>query len=214
MRIDHHIHTTWLSPDSVITPEQLIERARAAGLDAVVITEHDEQWDPADLADLQGMAGKDLLVLSGVEVSAMEGHFLVYGLPHLGGVEPGMELVDLLGEVAGHGGAIIAAHPFRWGQEFEELVRELGPVFHGLEYVSNNVTREMRRKIRALVEQWPMPLSGSSDAHEPGVVGCYHSVVEGDVRSMADFVAALRRGAMRPASRPGAHLASGPVEGE
>ena len=86
-KIDHHVHTSRHSPDSVIDPEVLVERARLAGLDAVVITEHDYQWEADELADLNARAD-GLVVLSGVEVSAREGHFLVYGLPDLEGVRP------------------------------------------------------------------------------------------------------------------------------
>ena len=51
-KFDHHLHTSRHSPDSVIDPLVLIERARAAGLDGVVITEHDYQWEAGELADL------------------------------------------------------------------------------------------------------------------------------------------------------------------
>src|SRR3954454_14363907 len=100
-KIDHHVHTSRHSPDSVIEPEVLVERARSAGLDAVVITEHDYQWEPGELAELNAGAG-GLVVLSGVEVSAREGHFLVYGLPNLGGFEPGIAVADLLQVVREH----------------------------------------------------------------------------------------------------------------
>ena len=56
-KFDHHLHTSRHSPDSVIDPCALIERARAVGLDGVVITEHDYQWD-AGRAGRPGGAGR------------------------------------------------------------------------------------------------------------------------------------------------------------
>src|SRR3989304_2201581 len=46
MLIDLHTHTRPLSHDSLLTPDDLIEAAKAAGLDAVCLTEHDFTWDP------------------------------------------------------------------------------------------------------------------------------------------------------------------------
>ena len=115
MKIDHHIHTSRHSPDSSIDPFRLVERASSIGLDAVVITEHDYQWQPDELAELAARAGS-LRVLSGAEISAREGHFLVYGLPSLEDVPPGIQVKDLIEVVRRHGAAIVAAHPFRWDQ--------------------------------------------------------------------------------------------------
>src|SRR4051794_3843955 len=124
-KFDHHVHTARHSPDSVIDPAELIERAKEAGLDGVVITEHDYQWEPDELSELQRRAG-GLVVLSGAEISAMEGHFLVYGLPDLDEVTPGIDLESLLVVVRRHRAAIVAAHPFRWDQDFEEILSDHG----------------------------------------------------------------------------------------
>ena len=91
MRFDHHLHTSRHSPDSEVDPLELVERAAEIGLDGVVITEHDYQWDAGELGELAARAAP-LRVFSGAEVSAREGHFLVYGLPALDEVPPGVEL--------------------------------------------------------------------------------------------------------------------------
>jgi predicted metal-dependent phosphoesterase TrpH len=209
-KFDHHIHTDRHSPDSIIDPDELIESARDAGLAGVVITEHDYQWEADELAELQQRAG-DLVVLSGAEVSAREGHFLVYGLPDLEDVYPGIPVGDLLEVVRRHEAAIVAAHPFRWEQDFEGIVAQHGPVFDALELVSNNVSPETRRRTERLLEALPMGATGSSDGHEPDVVGCYYTEFPRPIATMADFVAALRRREGRPGGRPGVHLAAGPV---
>jgi predicted metal-dependent phosphoesterase TrpH len=210
-KIDHHVHTSRHSPDSAIEPEELVERALQAGLDAVVITEHDYQWMPGELADLNAGAG-GLVVLSGVEVSAREGHFLVYGLPDLEEIEPGIALSDLLEAVRKHDAAIVAAHPFRWDQDFRKILADHGPVFDALELVSNNVSPETRRKTEALLKDHPTGATGSSDGHEPDAVGCYYTEFPGEVRTIGDFVKALRQRAGRPRHRAGAWQASGPVD--
>ncbi len=209
-KIDHHVHTSRHSPDSIISPSDLVARARRAGLDAVVITEHDYQWEAGELAELNARAD-GLVVLSGAEISAREGHFLVYGLPDLEEVPPGVALGDLLKVVRKHGAAVVAAHPFRWEQDFRGLIARHGPSFDGVELVSNNVTPETRKLTEAALEVTPMPATGSSDGHVPDAVGCYYTEFPGAVRTMADFVAALRRGEARPRHNPGAWQAAGPV---
>jgi predicted metal-dependent phosphoesterase TrpH len=212
-KIDHHIHTTRHSPDSIIEPEELVERARRLGLDAVVITEHDRLWDPGDLAELNAIAGEGLTVLSGVEVSAIEGHFLVYGLDDLDECPPGVPLADLLSLVRQQGAAIIAAHPYRWGQDFDEIIDRHGPTFDALELVSNNVEPEMRTRIESLHSRHPsMGTTGSSDAHDPATVGCYFTEFPGTIRSMAEFVSALKSRSGRPRHHPEAFLMCGPVD--
>jgi hypothetical protein len=142
----------------------------------------------------------------------VEGHFLVYGLPSLDEVYPGIMLADLLDIVRRNQAAIVAAHPFRWDQPFNEIVRQHGPVFDALELVSNNVTDQTRAKTKALLEQHAMGATGSSDAHELSTVGCYYTEFDGSIETMSDFVTAVRSRTIRPRHRDGARLTSGPVD--
>jgi predicted metal-dependent phosphoesterase TrpH len=210
-KFDHHLHTARHSPDSSIDPLALLERARAVGLDGVVITEHDFQWPAEELAELAARAD-DLCVFSGAEISVREGHFLVYGLPDLAETPPGIALCDLLQVVRGHEAAIVAAHPFRWDQDFAAIVAEYGPVFDALELVSNNITPQNRQRTADLLQVHPMGRTGSSDGHELEAIGCYYTEFPGTIATMADFVAALRQRRGRPKHRPGAWQTSGPVD--
>ncbi len=211
MKIDHHIHTARHSPDSSIRPAHLVERACGIGLDGVVITEHDYQWQDDELADLAEGA-PSLRVFSGAEISAREGHFLVYGLPSLDETPPGILVKDLIAVVRRHEAAIVAAHPFRWDQPFDEIIEENGPQFDALELVSNNIDRHTRAKTRALLNKFPMGATGSSDAHEIDVVGCYFTEFPGRIETMAEFVTAIRNRQGRPGNRAGVFLSSGPVD--
>jgi len=211
-KIDHHLHTTRYSPDSSIDPYELLERAVELRLDAVVITEHDALWPADELAELQSRSER-LLVLSGVEVSAREGHFLVYGLPDLEAVQPGIHLRELLNVVDTHQAAIVAAHPFRWGQEFRQIVKDHGPVFDALELVSNNVMPDTRQETTSLLQELPgMAATGSSDGHQLHAIGCYYTEFEAEIRSMADFVRAVKSRRYRPRHHPSCVNVSGPVD--
>jgi predicted metal-dependent phosphoesterase TrpH len=211
MKLDHHIHTRRHSPDSDIDPLELVDFAREIGLDGVVITEHDYQWRGAELAELAETAAP-LRVFSGAEISAQEGHFLVYGLPSLGEVWPGIRLAELLEIVKRHQAAIVAAHPFRWDQPFDEIVAEHELSLDAIELVSNNITRETRAKAEALLKRHALGTTGSSDAHDLGVVGCYYTEFDEPILSMDEFVAGIKNRRGRPRHRAGAVLTSGPVD--
>jgi predicted metal-dependent phosphoesterase TrpH len=210
-KIDLHLHTSRHSPDSLMDPDELIERAQAVGLDVVVITEHDYQWGEDELADLNRRGG-GLVFLSGAEVSTREGHFLVFGLPDLNEAPPGLPLADLLAVVRRHEAAIVGAHPFRWDQPFDEIVDRHGPVFDALELVSKNVTPQTRRLTERLLRKYPMGATGSSDSHEAETLGCYFTEFPGPIATIADFVEALRARTGRPRHLPGGRPAAGPVD--
>jgi predicted metal-dependent phosphoesterase TrpH len=210
MKFDHHLHTAKHSPDSDIDPWELIEQARRIGLDGIVITEHDYQWEAEELAELAARAAP-LRVFSGVEVSAQEGHFLVYGLPSLEGVEAGVALEELLPVLQRHQAAIVGAHPFRWDQPFDKIVAQHGPVFDALELVSSNITNKTRRRTEALLRVHKMGATGSSDAHDLPTLGCYFTEFERPIDTLAEFVLALHAGTYKPGHREGVRLTSGPV---
>ena len=46
MIIDIHTHTYPTSDDSLLTPDQLVEESKRAGLDGICITDHDGFWSP------------------------------------------------------------------------------------------------------------------------------------------------------------------------
>ncbi|WP_422925848.1 PHP-associated domain-containing protein [Singulisphaera sp. PoT] len=209
-KFDHHLHTNRHSPDSSIDPLDLIERAYEIGLDGVVITEHDYQWEADELAELASQA-KGLHVFSGAEISAREGHFLVYGLPSLKEAPAGITVAELVAVVRRHGAAIVAAHPYRWDQPFGEIVEKVGPVFDAIELVSNNVTPDTRARAEELLQHRPMGRTGSSDGHEINAVGCYYTEFPQPITTMAEFVAALQSRQGRPRHRAGAWQTSGPV---
>ena len=126
---------------------------------------------------------------------------------------PACSIAELLPIVRRHQAAIVGAHPFRWEQDFKEIIEDHGPVFDALELVSNNVTPETRRQTEDLLARYPkIGATGSSDAHRPEVVGCYHTCFPRPIRSMADFVQALRQRSGQPGYLEGSRLASGPVE--
>ncbi|HEV3205025.1 MAG TPA: PHP-associated domain-containing protein [Gemmataceae bacterium] len=191
MKFDLHMHTTRYSPDSSMDPFVLVARAKEIGLEGIVITEHDCLWPEAELEELRAAAG-DLVILGGMEVSAREGHFLVYGILNSAVVPPGIGIADLCREVHAQGGAVVAAHPFRWGQPFAEIIQEEKPELDGLELMSSNMDAECRNLAAKIQEDFPLAGLGSSDAHHERILGVCFTDFAADIRNNRDLVLAIR----------------------
>ena len=191
MKFDLHMHTTRHSLDSQMDPFALVRRARQVGLDGVVITEHDWLWTEAELDELRS-AADGLVVLAGVEVTAREGHFLAYGVRNPFALPRGIGVAELCREVHRQGGAVVAAHPFRWGQPFDEILDRQQPDLDGLELMTNNMDADCRRRAAEVQRGRNLAGLGSSDAHSEEVLGVCYTEFDRPIRAMPDLVRALR----------------------
>ncbi|HMP03912.1 MAG TPA: DUF6282 family protein [Gemmatales bacterium] len=190
---DMHLHTSRHSEDGNINPFTLLRHAERLGLTGVVITEHDWLWSEEELEELRAATPR-VQVYAGVEVSAHEGHFLAYGVTNALRLPKGIKVKELCEEVHKQGGAVIAAHPFRWGQKFDEILAESKPELDGLELITLNMDGEMRRKAQEVWEKHPWSGVANSDAHELKDVGACYTQFPQPIRDQRDLVEALRAG--------------------
>lgn len=98
---------------------EIIDAASAAGVDAVLLTDHDSR--EAAREGLEGWHGA-VLLLVGHEVTTRRGHLLAFGLDqeidHRGISEP-----EICAQVEARGGFGFAAHPFSRGGVFPSIIR-------------------------------------------------------------------------------------------
>ena len=192
MKFDLHMHTRRYSPDSVTDPFELVESALAAGLDGIVITEHDRLWPEYELDELRA-AAPGLVILGGVEVAGRGGDVLCYGVTDLRRLPKGVAWPELCREVHRQGGVAVAAHPNRWGQPFERILAEQRPEIGGIEVMSNNMDADLRGRAAELLVKFPhFAQLGNSDSHDPATVGCCYTEFDVEIRTTADLVAAIR----------------------
>ena len=198
---DMHLHTSRHSPDSAINPFSLTRQAYQLGLSGVVITEHDWLWSAEELEELRA-ATPEIQVYAGIEVSAYEGHFLCYGVTDARQIGKGIKVTELCHAVHSQGGVVIAAHPYRWGQPFDEILQQ-EPTLDGLEVMSSHMDSDSRKKARTRMTEHSGPWAalGNSDAHELGVVACCYSVFPQSIRDQADLLEALRTGQVEAKER-------------
>ena len=207
MLIDLHTHTHPLSHDSLLSPDELIEAAKAAGLDAVCLTEHDFFWDHAEVAALSKR--HDFLVIPGIEVNTEDGHIVVFGLDRF---VYGMHRMHELARLADAAGAVmIAAHPYRRQLPFE--LRHEGDWTHALEravanpacsHVTAIETQNGRGTDREnafsaeVAARLDLPTVAASDAHERKDIGRCATEFERKITGLEDLIAELKAGRFKP----------------
>ncbi|MBJ7325828.1 MAG: PHP domain-containing protein [Chthoniobacterales bacterium] len=198
LRIDFHVHS-FFSMDGVSSPENLIAAARAAGLNAFAVTDHNT-CDAVDYMIEHGLMradGKpvgDFLVIPGIEVTTADGHLLCLGcrLPSSLKGKPALEVCRMAHDA---GGICVAPHPydlFRAG--IRESVLDTLPL-DGLEVFNAATTmKRHNRKAYHYAERRGLPMTAGSDAHHAAAVGVACTIVEAEELSVAGILQALRQG--------------------
>lgn len=201
-RGDCHLHTVY--SDGRRLPAEVAAGARAAGLDFMVTTDHNTS---ASHGVWGSLAGPDLLIITGEEVTTRNGHWLALGLP------PG-EWIDwryrardnayprFVRQVHGLGGLVVPAHPYcpyiacqwKFGYQGADAVEVWnGPWTYDDESAVDSWDAQLAEAVRA-GRPW-LPAMGNSDAHSvPQVIGSPHNVVLADGLSRDQILAGLRAG--------------------
>jgi predicted metal-dependent phosphoesterase TrpH len=194
IKIDLHCHS-FFSGDGVSSPEQLIEAARAKGLDGFAITDHNTCDAVKYLTDKglmrpDGLPVDNFLVVPGVEVTTAEGHLLCIGavLPNLKG-RPAVEVCHL---VHAAGGVAIPPHPydiFRAGIR-ENALKTLQ--IDGIEVFNAATTlKRYNRMAYAYAICHGLPMTAASDAHHYAAVGTAYTILETNDFSVAGVLAQI-----------------------
>lgn len=190
-----HVHSRY--SDGTASVPQILDAARAARVDVVLLTDHDT------LAALEdGWQGwhDGVLLLVGMEVSPRAGHLLALGISERVGHEEGDER-RILARVREQNGIAIAAHPFSEGSRMSRRVGRPhpwgtldDPALAGIELWSMTTdtaeswpsprvaVRELQRPENldgppprnlqlwdALCRRRPTVAVGGLDAHQPGI---------------------------------------------
>ncbi|MBF0568657.1 MAG: PHP domain-containing protein [Nitrospirae bacterium] len=190
LKVDMHVHTHPFSPCSTTTPHEAIEAAINAGMDVLVFTDHDTIWLGQEIDELQQWAGGQLRLLAGIEVSCLEGHFLVYGLDKVDGLRYNMPVKELIGIARRREAAVIAAHPFRFSMECGNNCYQLD--IDAVEVDSSNTSQTAQALAVKLATQRNLPRIYASDAHCPRDVGSYHTLLSGPIDTIADLVREIK----------------------
>ncbi|MFC6713089.1 CehA/McbA family metallohydrolase [Branchiibius cervicis] len=196
------MHTVY--SDGKRQPSEVAAGARAAGLDFIVSTDHNTSashgvWGP--------LAGDDLLIVTGEEVTTRNGHWLALGLT------PGRtidwryrsrddRIDDAIRAVHAQRGLAVSAHLYcpwigaEWKFGFDGLdATEVWTGPWGWDDEAAVSTWANRLAVAARHGGDWLPAMGNSDAHSPGdVIGLPHNVVRADRLDRDAVLAAIKAG--------------------
>ena len=185
VKLDLHIHSV-RSPDGCMGLEEIVERAKAAGLQGAAVCDHDRVME--DVPEVPGF-----LVIPGVEVSTDRGHLL--GLFVRGPVES-RAAEEAIREIHEQRGLAVLAHPFQRRRDGGHIL-PIVQLLDGLEVWNGRADRKNRRANEMAEtfagEHGLRPFAGS-DAHVPREVGNGVLQVEAEALTLEAVKTALMEG--------------------
>ena len=169
LSVELHSHSA-LSHDGRDPVDLLLEQARAVGLDALAVTDHDEidaSLEAEELASEYGLVG-----IPGTEVTSEAGHVLALGVRER--IEKGLPFDETLDRIHGTGGIAVVPHPFqksRSGVGANVTPAQLARADAIEVYNSRLLTGRGNRRARKFAEKHGLPMTAGSDAHISEMVG-------------------------------------------
>ncbi|NLO85100.1 MAG: PHP domain-containing protein [Clostridiales bacterium] len=195
MLIDMHLHERTHSPDSMISLEEIVTVAKARGLDAVCITDHDSMGLTQYAAEYAKQV--DFPIFVGVEFYSLQGDVTAWGIDSF--PDHRVDAQDFIDHVNHHGGFCVSCHPFRnnnRGLE-DDLKRVHG--LHGVEVLNGSTSLEANRKALQYCQELGLKPIGASDAHVYEKIAKYVTWLPEQVFTQADLIAQLHACNPKPA---------------
>jgi hypothetical protein len=165
LRVDLHSHT-WFSPDSLMRPEALVERAAEAGLDRIAVTDHGE---------IEGaLRAREMapgLVIVGEEIRSACATELI-GLFLRERIPDGLPLEETAERIRAQGGVVYAPHPYAYGTRGAWRAARSLPLADVAEvFNSRAFLPYWNRAARAESARRGLAAAAGSDAHFPWEIG-------------------------------------------
>jgi predicted metal-dependent phosphoesterase TrpH len=201
LKIDLHVHTNPLSPDSLMSADQAIETAKEIGLDGICLTEHDRAWQLSEVHFLREK--HDFPVFRGVEVMLRGGiEMLVFGLNI--DFTSLLQLSDLRKMVTAAKGFMVYAHPFRGLPELaiSDSSAALEIILGKIDITSIDAVEGRNGRNRDMYNQPALEMAarhnlkttGGSDAHAVDEIGTCVTVLESNITTDAELLNELNAG--------------------
>lgn len=187
-----HAHSA-LSYDGRDPVSLLLQQAKAVGLDAIAITDHDEiqaSLDAVSLAEDYGLIG-----IPATEVSSKAGHILALGVENQ--IPKGRPFAETIEQIRSEGGIAVVPHPFqksRNGVGPHISTEALASVDAIEVYNSRLLTGRGNRQARKFAETHELPMTAGSDAHISEMVGQAVTGIDTAETNVESIIEAIRDG--------------------
>ncbi|WFN37999.1 PHP domain-containing protein [Methanomicrobium antiquum] len=188
LKCDMHIHTNY-SHDGESSVEEVLEKAKKVGLDAIAIVDHDTVAGAQHALTIKS----DVLVIPGIEVSTKHGHLLVLGVNKV--IPPGLDFFKTVKIARDMGGLLILPHPYhqlRHGVaiKLKSAIEAVDAVeSFNSRYIVGSANKKAGRKARFFGK----PCVAGSDAHNARFVGYGITKIDAE-KNIPSIFAAIRGG--------------------
>ncbi len=179
----------------MLRPEELVECAMAAGLDALCVTEHHSYFASAPLEDISRKSR--FPIFRALEYHASEGHLLIYGVKAGSSDLPrGLPMQRAIDWVNSRGGAAVPAHPYQRGVAGGVLGDRLLALrgLAAVEVLNGSVTEQENSLAAEAAGSLMVPGIGGSDAHGPLALGRAYTLFETPIESTVELLRAIKEG--------------------
>jgi hypothetical protein len=191
-RVDCHVHTK-ASWDGLLDYRRCIAEAVAAGLDAVIVCDHNTLSGAEALRDMN----PPFRVISGIELSTTDGELLAFFIRE--NIPARLPAEEAIARVHAQGALVVLPHPFVRTAANRIRPRNLERLVDLADAVEGFNGRNGRASTDEIGREWATrhgkPLTAGSDAHLPGGIGTAYLEID-DFSDAASFLANL------PAARP------------
>ena len=195
MLVDMHLHECTHSLDSFINLDQIVTVARARGLDAVCITDHDSMGLKDYAAEYSEKVGFPIFV--GIEFFSLQGDITAWGIDSY--PDHRVSAQEFIDHVNRSGGFCVSCHPFRNNNRgLEDNLRHVRGL-HGVEVLNGSTSLEANRTALRYCRELGLQAIGASDAHVVPNIAKYVTWLPEKVTTTADFIAQLHTCTTRPA---------------
>ncbi len=179
-KADLHVHTSF--SDGMAEARELLDYVElGTDLDVLAVTDHDDIRGACIAREAWAQGGYRFDFVTGVEVTAIEGHvlalFVEEPVPNL------RPLAEVLEAVQRQGGVCIAPHPMSWLTRSldRRTLERCAAQLHGIETVGHSPAGKTARRRARELNRRRLHLAevGGSDAHFLPLIGTAHTEFQG-----------------------------------
>jgi predicted metal-dependent phosphoesterase TrpH len=167
LRIETHLHTIY-SPDSLTTPEKLLEVCRRKGIDRVIVTDHNSITGALKARELDPKR-----VIIGEEIMTTKGELLAFFIQEE--IPPFLSPKETIQILREQGAFISVSHPLdkmrKGAWEMEDLIK-IAPLVDAIEtFNARCMFPSYNHAAQAFAKEHKLPGTAGSDAHAPFEIG-------------------------------------------
>ncbi|AGK62230.1 putative metal-dependent phosphoesterases (PHP family) [Archaeoglobus sulfaticallidus PM70-1] len=184
------LHSHSCLSDGIDTVEDMVRCAIEKKLDVIAVTDHDSLEGSLKALEFVERNGLDITVLPGYELSAKEGHFLIYG------DERKLEVLDKGTSIreVDRNWLIVMAHPYQFYRSGVIRAKKYVEFVDAVEvFNSRTISGIFTKKAVSLAKNHGKGFVAGSDAHSCRAIGYGVTVVKSK-NSVRSIIEAIRRG--------------------